>query len=464
MCGIVGAVGITPSTQAGIKQVEDNLLWIFEQSRKRGRDGFGCVTQCGDGFVHAQKSPTGDNFKPAFKLESGRPLRMIANFRAEPTTEFVEDKGWNDQQPYNMGDWQMVHNGTIANDKELRQDNLEVYPSPIDSAAIVEELYKQGDIDIHAAFNMAVDKLVGSYAILAFKKDDHTLYGACNYRPLWHIEHDGIIYFASAKQYLMFPGTINDPAMIPPYSRFHVFQHQRWHTRPKLIADSVNQQASKRYPRTLVVASGGMDSTTAAAMLQKEGHDITLLHLDYGCKASKREWEAVRQICMRLSVPRAVLPMPSFASALTSTGATIAEGETGAEFAHEWVPARNLLMLAMATAFAECEGYDYIALGNNMEEAGAYPDNEPEFINRFNEVLPFAVADGKRVRVLMPVGNLMKHEVVAKGLEIGAPLDVTWSCYHDGRNHCGQCGPCYMRKKAFKINNAEEQDLTYGND
>ena len=87
---------------------------------------------------------------------------------------------------------------------------------------------------------------------------------------------------------------------------------------------------------------------------------------------------------------------------------------------------------------------------------GCLPGNGPGFINRFNDLLPFAVGDGKRVRVVMPVGNYMKHEIVAIGHEVGAPLHLTWSCYRAGPIHCGTCGPCYMRRTAFEINKLPE--------
>jgi 7-cyano-7-deazaguanine synthase len=150
-------------------------------------------------------------------------------------------------------------------------------------------------------------------------------------------------------------------------------------------------------------------------------------------------------------------------SPLPNAAATVSGGEAGAEFAHEWVPARNLLLLSVATAFAEANGFETIVLGNNLEEAGAYPDNEPEFIAKFNDILPFAVGDGKRMEVIMPVGNLMKHEIVALGMELNAPIHLTWSCYRAGEHHCGTCGPCYMRRKAFDINK-ELDPLVYAND
>ena len=120
-------------------------------------------------------------------------------------------------------------------------------------------------------------------------------------------------------------------------------------------------------------------------------------------------------------------------------------------------------MLSLATAYAEAKGYDKLILGNNLEEAGAYPDNEPEFIARFNDLLPFAIGDGKRLQVLMPVGNLMKHEIVALGHRLGAPMHLTWSCYRNGPVHCGTCGPCYMRRKAFEINKLPEV-IPYANE
>jgi len=108
--------------------------------------------------------------------------------------------------------------------------------------------------------------------------------------------------------------------------------------------------------------------------------------------------------------------------------------------------------LSLATSIAEDRGFDYVAIGVNLEEAGAFSDNEMMFVKKFNEILPYSTNLQNRVEVLMPVGNLMKHEIVKLGVEIGTPLELTWSCYEGGEKHCGKCGPCYMRKKAFEIN------------
>jgi 7-cyano-7-deazaguanine synthase len=202
-----------------------------------------------------------------------------------------------------------------------------------------------------------------------------------------------------------------------------------------------------------------MDSVVATVSMMKAGYDVELLHFQYGSRAEGPEHAAIMAVAAHLAIPLHTIPMGIYDpkdSPLLRNDSDIAGGEAGAEFAHEWVPARNLVMLSLATAYAEANGFETIILGNNLEEAGAYPDNEPEFINRFNDLLPFAVGDGKRVRVVMPVGNLMKHEIVALGEQLGAPMGLTWSCYRNGPIHCGKCGPCFMRRTAYTINGLKD--------
>lgn len=387
-------------------------------------------------------------------------LTLIGNARAEPTTEWVKQKHGYDQQPYSVGKWAIVHNGTIANDKDLRTGT---HPSDIDSAAIVELLCEMTPEtekalphhQLYDIFVAAMARLKGSYAILATHEDaPGFIFTACNYRPIWIGKNDTGVWLAS--EVGMLPHNCV-PQMQEPYTCNMVCGHSVDLDRRSFFLDK------KSMPRALVVASGGLDSTVAAKICQDQGMDVTLINFQYGCRAEEHELKAIKEISEAMGVPLVLFPIPIYDptdSPLFDHNSTIAGGEAGAEFAHEWVPARNLVMLSVATAYAEAKGFDYIVLGNNLEEAGAYPDNEPEFINRFNQVLPFAVGDGKRVRVLMPVGNLMKHEIVAQGLAHGAPLAHTWSCYKNGDLHCGTCGPCMMRRTAFSINGAPEV-ITY---
>lgn len=451
MCSIIGMIAYDLEGDDRI-QINDDLNYIFAVSEARGRDGWGYQINAGPHTCgHRSTKKRGGWFESdrwRFIGSRCQSATLIGNMRAEPTTEYVNEKSVDDQQPYTLGPWSIVHNGTVANDKALRTN--EIY-TKIDSAAIVEHLNGMGVCggieEAIAHFKRAVNGIVGSYAILAtHQMFPGVIFAACNYRPIWYARRRKATYFASRRD--AFPDGLA-PQMMKPYT-MRVFEKG---------SDYTIQSVRVRNEKALVICSGGLDSTVAAAVMKCRGYEVELLHFQYGSRAEGPEDRAVRAIAERLEVPLRIFPLPIYNpkdSPLLQADSTIAGGEEGAEFAHEWVPARNLVMLSVATAIAEANGFETIVLGNNLEEAGAYPDNEPEFIDRFNDLLPFAVGDKKIVRVVMPVGNLMKHEIVAKGLEVNAPLDLTWSCYRAGEQHCGTCGPCYMRRKAFEINGAPE--------
>lgn len=456
MCSIFGAISIAHTVRGAVGSY---LTTMLSQSLNRGRDGIGVSVQTYSGAYDNRKIGTADiaGFINEVRaaLDGCGPLHLIGNARAEPTTEWVKEKKVSDQQPYKLRGWAIVHNGTIANDKELRSSCTYKAETSIDSASIVDLLAQEGcgasKEEAFERFHNVVRKLKGSYAILAMHDNfPNIMFVACNYRPIWILSNESGNFFASEKE--MLPLRTGVPFMQEPYS-----VAMYGDGRAPLVQLPIRTQA--HVAKTLVVCSGGMDSTVAASILKKGGHDITLINFQYGCRAESNELKAVRAIAERMQVPLVEFPIPIYNpkdSPLFDKDAQIAGGEAGAEFAHEWVPARNLVMLSVATAYAEANGFRYIALGNNLEEAGAYPDNEPEFINKFNEVLPFAVGDGKKLSVLMPVGNLMKHEIVRDGLAVAAPMDLTWSCYRNGEHHCGTCGPCMMRKTAFQINGLKD--------
>jgi 7-cyano-7-deazaguanine synthase len=464
MCAIIGALVWGLTTPEARSQANSLLNHIVAHSHKRGRDGRGFLTNYGDDIVIEKSTDRKDakDWAPVefFKGDVSS-ATFISNLRAEPTTEYVADKSQDDQQPYSAGHWSIVHNGTIANDKALRTGKV---PTRIDSAAIAEVL-DANPCDGSNAYRTAlhfiegVKRLKGSYAILATHSEQKNhLLVAANYRPIWFVVTEVGVFFASARHY--FPDNMT-PRMVDPYSVMSFYFSDHLEIRGESLYD-VGARS-----KALVVCSGGLDSVVAATYVKKViGVETELIHFCYGSRAEGPEVIAVQAAADALGVPCTVFPLPVYKpsdSPLLQADSKIAGGEEGAEFAHEWVPARNLLLLSVATAYAEANGFDTIVLGNNLEEAGAYPDNEPEFIAKFNDLLPFAVGDGKRMRVMMPVGNLMKHEIVALGHRIGAPLDKTWSCYRAGEQHCGTCGPCYMRRTAFDINGLEEV-ISYSND
>lgn len=475
MCSIIGAL-LHKQQHADINRESNRILRvIYDNASARGRDGRGFSVSRGTTYPQLETS-CHDPRRLETLTSSDEPLRypssprtsdfvtVIGNSRAEPTTEYVADKNASDQQPYEFGTWAIVHNGTIANDKELRADamaNVGIKLSTkIDSAAIVETLVNfthDNDGGDYEVFCTTVAALKGSYAILARGENPTELYVAANYRPIWYITTIGGFFFGSSRD--SFPaGYI--PQMVEPYStmRFKVGTNDIGGT--NVTRRSMQEKEPVKGDKALVVCSGGLDSVVSAVFAQKElGLDVQLFHIQYGSRAEGPEVDAVAKVAGFMGVSVEFLHLPVYSvsdSPLLQADSVVAGGEEGAEFAHEWVPARNLLLLAAATAYAEAHGFKWLVLGNNLEEAGAYPDNEPEFIARFNDLLPFAVGDGKRVRVLMPVGNLMKHEIVALGHRLDAPMHLTWSCYRAGEKHCGTCGPCYMRRTAFDINNLKE--------
>lgn len=468
MCSIFGAaMGSTHETD--MPEVNRLLNYLVHAGQIRGRDGVGYVARehfdmygiATSEFKRAHRDNRWDSETEILGVGLNRAaISFIGNTRAEPTTEYVVNKTDADQQPYRCGDWYVVHNGTIANDKELRTGEI---PTSIDSAAIAELLARGDEVFLtpdRAAehFVECVRKLVGSYAILAINtKFPGMVLAACNYRPIWYSVDKLGTFFGSSRRQL---GLFESPQMMKPYSARAFFGKTSVYLGDLYPLETQTGALGK----VLVVCSGGMDSVVAAKQLMVEGYEVELAHFRYGSRAEGPEYAAIHAIANALDVPLHIIPIGIYDPAdspLLRSDSTIAGGEEGAEYAHEWVPARNLVMLSVATAFAEAKGFEAIALGNNLEEAGAYPDNEPEFIERFNDLLPFATGDGKRLIILQPVGNLMKHEIVALGLAIDAPLALTWSCYRSGATHCGTCGPCHMRKTAFEINGADEV-IQYG--
>lgn len=370
-----------------------------------------------------------------YSLGKGR-VAGLGNWRATPTPERQRAP----LQPYDG----VVHNGTIANDKELGARKGEV------DSMVLPRILDRGSLD---GFAESLAAIKGSYAIAAIT--DQTIYLACNYKPLhyWR-DVDGTTYFASMERH--FDGVCHAfnwqrPCKLAPYSAMDLSTGET-----VMLPRDFNKSA-------VVICSTGLDSTTVATKFVRDGWRVRLLHFRYGCAAEPREVERVRRIGSALGCAHAFLSFDykQFDAHSTLFGhGRIGGAIEGAEFAIDWVPARNLIMLAMAAGFAESNDYHAIALGNNLEEAGAYPDNEEEFTHLFDQLMPYAVRDGYQVNVLSPVGHLMKHEIVRLGLQLNAPFEHTWSCYRAGDEPCGECGPCFMRREAFRRNNVVDPTAT----
>jgi 7-cyano-7-deazaguanine synthase len=209
--------------------------------------------------------------------------------------------------------------------------------------------------------------------------------------------------------------------------------------------------------RAVCLCSGGLDSTIAATIAKRAGFELHLFHVNYGQRAEDKEREVVERLRDALGAADLVhidLDMFRNRSALTTPGAKIPLGEgvdlDASATPPTWVQCRNLVFVSLAAAYAEYLGAERIYVGFNAEEARSYPDNRPEFVERFNALLERAVASFSRPPVIeAPLINLLKPEIVRLGIEVGAPLELTWSCYLNESEHCGTCESCQHRKRGF---------------
>jgi 7-cyano-7-deazaguanine synthase len=461
MCSVVGVL-----CRFNTLETAGNLSILIERSAQRGRDSFGMVRIFPDGASTRLTQPS-----EVFRMKASGPWTALANLRGEPAPEWVQDKTPEDVQPFRSpsGRWIFTHNGTIANDKEILGEGfdsehecpdptcaLKPPPTQIDSYAIGVAFDRFGFVET------VMNELVGSFALLAVDiESPEVMHYAANYKPLFVMgSKDGSqVLFGSQRSYfdgLYSPLEDPGPVELGPYE--YGFVTSRTIERNSLYP-------KKEYPspkRTLVVCSGGLDSSVAAWHQFTQGDDVTLLHFVMGAKAQDPEITSVMNLAQRMygeeaenhwmSIDTSFFKVHTPSVLTDETKEVNKRGSSGAELATEWVPARNTVFAGLAMAVAESQGFDRIVFGVNLEEGGAFPDNEPEWANKIRALLPYAVKAYMKVELLTPVGNLMKHEIVRMGIEEGAPLELTWSCYEGGDHHCGKCGPCFNRRTAFEMN------------
>ncbi|MBT9168020.1 MAG: 7-cyano-7-deazaguanine synthase [Syntrophomonadaceae bacterium] len=464
MSSINGALAPTRQNTFGRSSMLRNLVSLIGEADIRGKNGWGIICNVEStelwslkGHGRASKELTINNFTADFSW-------AINSNRAESIANFVKEKSLQDIQPFEYEGWAVAHNGTIVNGKELyKLFNLEPR-TRIDSDVIPRILHARfgGSFIPENIIRFLECQLIGSYALaIGHKNYLNKLVLMCNYKPLYlalHREY-GYVFFTSLES-LLRTDTLHDAfygefitTQVKPYSSV-ILEAGGF----SVAVTEIPFQKTAYKPKALIVCSGGLDSTVTATWAQQRGYDITLIHFLYKCRAESRERRAVEAIGKSLNCPVVYIDTDVFKNTIGSSRLTetLNEQEVKIEIAPEWVPARNLIMLSIATGYAEAKGFEVIMLGVNLEESGTHPDNETIFINKLNEVLPYATQVGRRVRIEMPVGNLMKHEIVKLGIEIGAPLGLCWSCYEAGDIHCGNCGSCSMRKAGFEINGLKD--------
>jgi len=205
--------------------------------------------------------------------------------------------------------------------------------------------------------------------------------------------------------------------------------------------------------RAIVLLSGGMDSCVCAALAARD-HDAAALHISYGQRTEDRERRSFSGICDRLGIDlRLIVRNEALraigGSALTDPEIAVPEAHAiGKDVPVTYVPFRNAHFLSVAVSWAEVLGAEKIYIGAVEQDSSGYPDCRPAYYDAFNRVIAAGTKAGG-IEVVTPLIHLRKAEIVKLGLELKAPLDLTWSCYSSEDRACGVCDSCVLRLRAF---------------
>ncbi len=205
----------------------------------------------------------------------------------------------------------------------------------------------------------------------------------------------------------------------------------------------------------VVTVSGGMDSCVTAAMANQQ-YQLAFLHINYGQRTEKRELKAFNDIADYYNVKHKLIVDFRHLSAIGGSSLTDKSMEvTKADLNNKniptsYVPFRNANILTAAVSWAEVIGAKAIYIGAVYEDSSGYPDCRPEFFEAFEKAIDKGTKPDTNIKIITPIIHFDKSEIIKKGVELNAPLHLTWSCYQNEDKACGICDSCALRLRAFQ--------------
>ena len=204
------------------------------------------------------------------------------------------------------------------------------------------------------------------------------------------------------------------------------------------------------------LVSGGMDSCVTAAIANEENDELAFLHVSYGQRTESRERESFERLADHYRVKaRLVVSLEQLAqiggSSLTDLDIPVSVPKLVTQgIPTSYVPFRNAHLLSAAVSWAEVIGANRIYIGAVEEDSSGYPDCRPVFYEAFQRVIDLGTRPETRIQIRTPVIQLKKSQIVQRGVELNAPLELTWSCYQESERACGNCDSCALRLRAFR--------------
>ncbi len=214
--------------------------------------------------------------------------------------------------------------------------------------------------------------------------------------------------------------------------------------------------------RSVVLLSGGMDSTLTAAIARHESDEVAAIHFNYRHRTEKRELQAFNEVAERLGITRKLVVDVEVlrqigGSSLTDDSIAVSKADLhSTEIPSSYVPFRNGTFLAIATGWAEVLEAERIYIGAVEEDSSGYPDCRKVFFESYERTIDLGTKPGTHIKIVTPLISMKKSEIVQRSLELEAPLELTWSCYQSETVACGECDSCALRLRGFRQAGAED--------